>query len=74
VLTFSSAPHISTLARKLTQTNGRRASPKIAQRLSSVNCAQRTPAGLPFGIPGIAEEIEGAMQHAPQPLRQIIDY
>ncbi len=31
---------------------------------------QRTPAGLPWGIPGIGEEIDGAMQQAPQPLRQ----
>ena len=27
---------------------------------------QRTPAGLPFGMPGIGEEMEGAMQQAPQ--------
>jgi elongation factor P len=27
------------------------------------------PAGLPCGIPGIGEEIDGAMQHAPQPAR-----
>lgn len=26
-----------------------------------------TPAGLPFGMPGIALVIDGAMQHAPQP-------
>jgi hypothetical protein len=25
---------------------------------------------LPFGIPGIADEIDGAMQQAPQPRRQ----
>jgi hypothetical protein len=25
---------------------------------------------LPFGMPGIGEEIEGAMQQAPQPGRQ----
>lgn len=28
---------------------------------------QGTPAGLPFGRPGIGEEIEGAVQHAAQP-------
>lgn len=28
------------------------------------------PAGLPWGMPGIGDEIEGAMQHAPQPGRQ----
>ncbi len=31
-----------------------------------------TPAGFPFGMPGIAELIDGAMQHAPQFERQII--
>ncbi|MET3117901.1 hypothetical protein AAKU64_002123 [Undibacterium sp. GrIS 1.8] len=31
-----------------------------------------TPAGLPLGIPGIALEIEGAVQHAPQLSRQIM--
>lgn len=30
---------------------------------------QRTPAGLPCGMPGIGEEMEGAMQQAPQPAR-----
>src|SRR5882757_3201660 len=29
-------------------------------------------ARLPCGMPGIGEEIEGAMQHAPQPARQDI--
>jgi hypothetical protein len=33
---------------------------------------QRTPAGLPAGMPGIGDEIDGAMQHAPQPTRQSI--
>ncbi len=46
----------------------------MAQRLSAVNCAQRTPAGLPLGIPGRGEEIESAIQHAPQPLRQFIGF
>lgn len=32
---------------------------------------QRTPAGLPSGIPGIGDEIDGAMQQAPQPARQL---
>lgn len=34
---------------------------------------QRTPAGLPFGMPGIGELIEGAVQQAPQPGRQETD-
>jgi hypothetical protein len=32
----------------------------------------RIPAGLPRGIPGIALEIDGAVQHAPQRSRQFI--
>jgi hypothetical protein len=28
---------------------------------------QRTPAGFPFGMPGMGLEMLGAMQHAPQP-------
>ena len=31
------------------------------------------PAGLPWGMPGIGEAIDGAMQHAPQPGRQSMD-
>lgn len=31
---------------------------------------QGTPAGLPFGMPGIADVIDGAMQQAAQPGRQ----
>lgn len=53
-------------------TAGRSGLPKSLHRLSSVNCTQRTPAGLPCGIPGIGDEIEGAMQHAPQPIRHCI--
>ncbi|MEE9425236.1 MAG: hypothetical protein V3V18_09690 [Methylococcales bacterium] len=33
---------------------------------------QRTPAGFPLGIPGIGEEIVGAIQQAPQPVRHVI--
>lgn len=33
---------------------------------------QRTPAGLPLGIPGIADVILGAIQQAPQPRRHSI--
>src|SRR5690606_25750352 len=54
------------------QTSGRSGWPKRRQRLSSVSCTQRTPAGLPSGIPGMGEEIESAMQQAPQPGRQSI--
>jgi hypothetical protein len=58
-------PHISALGRRLAQTAGRSGCPKIAQRKSAVSCTQRTPAGFPSGMPGIGEEIDGAMQHAP---------
>jgi hypothetical protein len=51
------------------QVCGRWSRPKIRQRLSSESWTQRTPAGLPFGIPGIGDEIEMAMQQAPQPTR-----
>jgi hypothetical protein len=34
-----------------------------------VRGAPRTPAGLPCGMPGIGDEIDGAMQHAPHPTR-----
>jgi len=30
----------------------------------------RTPAGLPSGMPGMGELMEGAVQQAPQPGRQ----
>jgi hypothetical protein len=38
--------------------------------LAGSSCIQRTPAGLPSGMPGIADEIDGAMQQAPQLARQ----
>jgi oxygen-independent coproporphyrinogen-3 oxidase len=52
------------------QTAGRSGRPNSAQRLSGVSWAQRTPAGLPPGMPGIGDEIDGAIQQAPQPGRQ----
>lgn len=63
------SPHMSTDGFRLAQTAGREACPKILQRSSSSSWRQGTPAGLPFGIPGIGEEIEGAMQQAAQPGR-----
>jgi hypothetical protein len=33
---------------------------------------QGTPAGLPFGMPGMALEMDGAMQQAAQPGRQFM--
>ena len=59
-------PHISGLGIRLAQTAGRRGSAKILQRSSTPNWMQRTPAGLPLGMPGIGDEIDGAIQQAPQ--------
>jgi len=41
-------------------------------RKSGSKLTQGTPAGLPLGIPGIGVVIEGAIQHAPHPLRHSI--
>jgi hypothetical protein len=46
--------------------------PNNAHKFASVNCIQRTPAGLPPGMPGMYEEIDGATQQAPQPIRHSI--
>jgi hypothetical protein len=64
--------HISSVGRKLVQNAGRSGRPKIAQRKSGKSCTQGIPAGLPLGMPGIGDVIEGAMQHAPQPERQFM--
>jgi len=58
--------------RRLAQTAGRSGLPKSAQRKSERSCTQRTPAGLPPAMPGIGDEIDGAIQHAPQPERQSV--
>jgi hypothetical protein len=65
-------PHISLLGRRLLQTAGRRSLAKMRQRLSSDSWMQRTPAGLPASMPGIEDEMEGAMQQAAQPIRHSI--
>ncbi len=64
------APHISSLGRSSTQTRGLSGFPKSRQRSSSVSCTQRTPAGFPSGMPGMGDEMDGAMQQAPQPVLQ----
>ncbi len=50
---------------------GRSGLPNSLQRLLSASCTQRTPAGLPFGIPGMGDEMDMAMQQAPQALHSI---
>ena len=63
-------PHISTDGLRLAHTAGLAGWPKMRQPLASSSCMQRTPAGLPPGMPGMAEVMEGAVQQAPQPGRQ----
>ena len=69
---WAEPPHISSDGRSLLHTSGRSGLPISLQRLSVVRCRQRTPEGFPWGIPGRAEEMDGAMQHAPHPIRQSI--
>jgi hypothetical protein len=56
-------------ALKSEHTFGLSAVPNSLQRFNSLSCTQRTPAGFPLSIPGMAEEILGAIQQAPQPSR-----
>ena len=65
------APHISSCGCKPMHVLGRDGKPNSAQRRSLVRCGHSTPAGLPFGSASQGE-IEGAIQHAPQPGRQSI--
>jgi len=66
------APQLSMAAAKRRHTSGLTAWPNILQRFSSSSWTQRIPAGLPCGMPGIGELMEGAMQQAPQPGRHSI--
>jgi len=66
------APHISAEGCNPAQKAGRSGFPKTSQRWSSVSCAQRTPAGLPCGMPGRGEVMDGAMQQAAQLGRQFM--
>jgi hypothetical protein len=63
------SPHISCDGFRLLHTAGRSGCPKMRQRWSSSNCIQRSPAAFPFGIPGIGDEMDGAIQQAPHALR-----
>jgi len=53
-------------------TAGRSGWPKILQRSASSSWTQRTPAGLPLGMPGMGLLIDGAMQQAAQEGRQFM--
>ena len=65
-------PHISALGASEAHTAGRSGRPKSWQRSSASSWTQRTPAGFPCGMPGIALLIEGAMQQAAQAGRQFM--
>lgn len=65
-------PHMSSDGCSPPQTAGRLGSPKIAQPPVAVSCTQGTPAGLPCGMSGIGELIEGAIQQALHAGRQVI--
>ena len=67
-------PHISAEGLSCPHTAGRPGWPKMRQALVSSSWMQRTPAGLPPGMPGIGELIDGAMQQAPQPGRQFMRF
>jgi hypothetical protein len=54
------------------QTAGLSGLPKTRQRLSGLRCGQRTPAGFPSGMSGMGDEIDSAIQHAPQPILQFM--
>ena len=59
-------PQISGSGWKAPQMRGRSGRPKILQRKSSARFTQRTPAGLPLGIPGRGELIDITVQQAAQ--------
>jgi len=62
---------VSGIGGKAEQTAGLSVLPNSAQSPSSVSFTHGTPAGLPSGMPGIAELIDRAMQHAPHFLHSI---
>ena len=64
------APHICGPGFSEAQNAGRSGLPNRRQRSASSSCTQGTPAGLPCGMPGIGEVIDGAVQQAAQPARQ----
>lgn len=62
---------MSALGFRLEQTFGRSGWPKRSHNDSGVRCAQRIPARFPSGILGIGVEMDGAIQQAPHPARQV---
>jgi hypothetical protein len=68
------APHISSVGRRLVHTAGRSGWPNSAHLMSGSSCTQGIPAGFPWGMPGIGDEMLGAMQQAPQFGRQSMQF
>jgi hypothetical protein len=65
-------PHISVEGLSDRQTAGRSGRPNSRHRSLSSSCTQRTPAGLPRGMSGMGDVMEGAVQQAPQWSRQFM--
>jgi len=63
---FLFLPHIIGSKLKPSQTFGRNGESIIIHNKSSLKFTHLTPASLPFGIPGIGDDIDGAIQQAPQ--------
>jgi len=66
------SPHISGEGRSPAQNSGRPGWPNTLQPNLSSSCIHGMPAGLPLGIPGKGEVMEGAMQQAAQWRRQFM--
>jgi hypothetical protein len=64
-------PHMSVLGWRPAQTAGRLGWVKRRQPRWGSSWMQGTPAGLPWGMPGMGLLMDGAMQQAPQPRRQV---
>jgi hypothetical protein len=60
------APHMAAEGCREAHTAGLSGRPKRRQRHWSSSCTQGMPAGLPLGMPGMGELMEGAVQQAPQ--------
>lgn len=67
------SPQKSGSALKSSQTFGREGSLNNAQTLPSSRWMHLTPAGFPSGMPGIWDDIDITMQHAPHPGLQFMD-
>jgi hypothetical protein len=62
----------SSVARKPLQTSGRSGLANSVHLFSASKLAQRIPAFFPWGWLGMADEMDGAIQQAPQPIRHVM--